>query len=137
MGKFGNITDLQADKDLETQGIDLAFGGGRFITVARSGGSNRKYRTLMAEVYKPHKRALENGTLDDDTAGRLLREVFAKTVVLGWKGWKYADGKEIPYSGKACEELFEEAPEVFDIVQDESGKFANFAVQEVEEAGNE
>jgi len=136
MGKFGNIADLQADKILETQGIDLAFGGGRVITVARSGGSNRKYRSMMAEVYKPHKRALENGTLDDETAGRLLREVFAKTVVLDWKGWTDENGEPVPFSFENCVSLFEDAPEIFDVVQDESGKFSNFSMQEVEDTGN-
>lgn len=133
---FSNVVDLQSDGDLEKNGIDLAFGHGRVITVARAGGSNRKYRTTLADAYKPHKAALERGTLDEETAARMLREVFARSVVLGWSGWLDEEGDEIPFNVENCMALFEEAPEIFRMVQDESEKFANFAKKEVEDSGN-
>ena len=137
MGRtFSNVVDFQADDGLENEGIDLAFGHGRYITVARSGGGNRRYRVALTEAYKPHKAAMERNTMDDETATKMLREVFAKTVVLDWRGWKDDAGEEIPYSSDACMDLFEAAPEIFRIVQDESEKFANFAKQEVEDSGN-
>ena len=85
---FSNVVDLQADEGLETDGIELAFGNARYITVARAGGGNRKYRAALAEAYKPHKAALDRGTLDEETASKMLREVFAKAVVIDWRGWR-------------------------------------------------
>lgn len=136
MGRFSNVTDLQADNSLETEGIDLDFGKGRVITVARSGGGNRKYRATLTQEYKKNKSMLDRGTMDDEEAGAMLRKVFAKTVVIGWSGWLDEAGEEILYSQQACEELFEDAPEIFRVVQDESEKFSNFARQEVEDSGN-
>ena len=133
---FSNVVDLQTDPDLERDGVRLAFGNGRYITIARAGGENRKYRSVMTEAYKPHKSALERGTLDDDTAAELMRGVFAKSIVLGWEGWLDKNGDEIPYTWDSCKELFKEAPEVFSIVRDEADKFSNFARQEVADSGN-
>lgn len=133
---FSNVVDLQADEGLEKDGIELAFGNARYITVARSGGGNRKYRAALAEAYKPHKAALDRGTLDEETASKMLREVFAKAVVLDWRGWLDKNQEEIPYTWDSCMELFKEVPEIFRIVQDEAEKFSNFVKQEVEDSGN-
>lgn len=133
---FGNIVDLQADDGLENEGIDLDFGHGRSIRVARSGGGNRKYRAALTEEYKKNKSLLDRGTLDDDEAGAMLRKVFARTVVLDWSGWLDSKGEEIPFTWDSCMELFKEAPEIFRIVQDESEKFSNFARKEEEDSGN-
>lgn len=137
MGTFANIKDFQADNRLENEGIELDFGHGRFITVARSGGGNRRYRAALSEEYKKHKSVLERGAMAEEDASDMLRRVFAKTVVLDWRGWVDAEtGEEMPFSQDACMSLFEEAPEIFRVIQDESEKFANFAIKEAEEAGN-
>jgi len=136
MGKFGNIRDLQTDKQMEQEGIDLNFGDGRIVTVARAGGSNRKYRVSLMKAHEPHKTALEHGSLDEDTAVNLLHTVFAESVVLGWQGWKDEDGNDLEYSVENAIQLFREAPEIFSVIRDESEKFSNFARKEVEDSGN-
>lgn len=136
MGKFGNIRDLQTDKQMEQEGIELSFDHGRFITIARAGGSNRKYRVSLMKAHEPHKRALEYGSLDEDTAQNLLHTVFAESIVLSWKGWKDDDGNELEYSVENVIQLFREAPEIFSSIRDESEKLSNFARKEVEDSGN-
>ena len=39
MIKFGNIDNYVTDDSLETDGVELDFGNGIFITVRRAGGS--------------------------------------------------------------------------------------------------
>ncbi len=135
-GKFKNINDMIADEDAENDGIELSFGNGRFITVTRAGPSNRKYKTTMARVFKPHQKVVGGAlALGDDAAEDLMKEVYAESIVVGWKGFIGNDDKEIVFSKEACIELFTEAPEIFDAVRSESSKFANFARRDVEEAG--
>ena len=134
---FGNIKDLQTDEVMETEGIDLAFGNDRFITIARAGGANRKYRTTLSALAKPHKSAMERGSLDEKTATEMMHKVYARAVVLDWRGWADAEGNPIPCTEENIIALFEAAPTVFDAVRDESDKFSNFTTEEVKEAGNE
>lgn len=137
MGKFNNIADLQADDSLLKEGIDLSFGNSRFITVTRTGANNRKYKTVLARIFKPYTSATGVMTASDDEATKLLKEVYAESVVLGWRGFTDIEKKEIPFNKKNCIELFDDAPEIFDIVQIEAAKFSNFAQREVEQAGKE
>ena len=137
MGKFTNINDLQVDEDLQKDGIDLAFGNGRFITVTRTGSTNRKYKTVLSRVFRPYTSATGVMTATDEEATHLLKEVYAESVVVGWRGFKDAEDKEIPFNKSNCIELFTDAPELFDVVQSEAAKFSNFAQREVEQAGKE
>lgn len=135
MGKFTNIEDYEADEKLEEVGIDLSFGKGRFITIVRSGLTNRKYRSVLASTFKPHTIANGKISLSDDEANDLMKKVYAKSVVIGWKGFKDKDNKDIPFNEKNCVELFTDSPEIYNIVQDQSSKFSNFAIGEVKDAG--
>lgn len=135
MGKFKNINDLKSDEELETDGIDLAFGNNRFVTILRSGATNRKYKTTLARVFKPYTSAAGLLTATDDEATELLREVYSEAVVKGWRGFLDTENKEIPYTKANCIELFKDAPEIFDIVQTEAAKFSNFARREAEASG--
>ena len=133
--EFGNITDMLADEDAERNGIDLAFGNGRFIVITRSGMSNRKYKSVMSRVFKPHQNVSGAVSMSDDVALDLMKEVYAESVVIGWRGFVDGEGKNIPFSKETCIELFKASPNIFEIVQAESAKFSNFARREIEESG--
>lgn len=137
MGKFKNIIDLTADEAAEAEGVELSFGKGRFITVKRSGVANRKYKACMARIFKPYMAVNGVVTASDEEATILLQEVYAETVVVGWRGFLDNADKEMTFSKKHCMELFTEAPELFEHVQDQAGKFSNFARRDVEESGKE
>ena len=135
--KFGNISDLQADEMVEKEGIELAFGKGRVLIVTRSGLANRRYRTVLARAMKPYTSATGVITGSDEEVTDKLYEVYAEAVVLGWRGFKDSEGKDIPFNKSNCVELFTDAPEIFEVVRNESAKFSNFARRDTEEAGKE
>ena len=137
MGKFNNIVDLTADEEVEKEGIELSFGKGRFITIVRSGATNRKYKSTMARVFKPYLSVSGVVSASDEEATELLHKVYSETVVIGWKGFKDNADKDMPFSAKHCMELFKEAPEVFEHVKLEAEKFSNFARRDEQEAGKE
>lgn len=137
MGKFKNINDMKVDEDAEKDGIELSFGLGRFITITRAGPSNRKYKVTMAKVFKPHQSIGGVLKIGDDAADDLMKEVYADSVVTGWRGFIGNDDKEIQFNKKNCLELFNESPEIYDSVRTESAKFSNFARRDVEVGGKE
>lgn len=130
--KFGT------DKEMEKDGIECNYGGIK-ITLARAGGSNQRFKKLFQAKIKPYKRQIDNNMFDDDVAVRLLAEVYAETVVLGWasvekdadggdvldaKGepkWidkiENSDGKMVAFSKEACVKLFTDLPEFFREIQ--------------------
>ena len=133
--KFANITDMLSDEKAEKDGVELAFGNGRFIVVMRSGVANRNYKSVMSRIFKPHQNVTGAVSMTDAAALSLIKEVYAEAVVLDWRGFVDAEGKNIPYSKNNCVDLFTASPQIFEIVQSESAKFSNFARREIEESG--
>lgn len=76
--------------ELETSGVWLNFGDFQ-INVARAGGSNKRYSKASDLYFEPHRRAAEVGALAEDVAAEALANVYADSVVLGWRT-KNADG---------------------------------------------
>lgn len=93
---------FETDESLETKGINLDYGDFE-ITVARAGGSNSAYENAMLDVHKKHRYKLENGLFKGDEANRTLAEVYAKTVVKGWRSKKFGEGKLEGKDGKPIE----------------------------------
>ena len=61
------------------------------------------------------------------TAEELLEREIAKieSITIGWRGLT-DDGKEVPFTKKACRKLYEDAPHVMDQVDVFAGKKVNF-----------
>jgi len=137
MGNFANIDDYKSDEKAENDGIDLSFGNARFITITRAGSSNRKYKSVMGRLFKPHTKATGELSLSDDEANDLMKKVYAESIVVGWRGFKDESKKDIPFSKENCFELFTVSPEIFDIVREQSAKFSNFARGEAQDSGKE
>lgn len=116
-------TDVSAERD----GIDLDFGDFK-VTIARSGGANKKYEQLVRRKLDRYKRAIQFDALPEETARRVLIECYAEAVVLGWEGVLDENELPIPYSVENAIKLFTELPEFFNQVREESDKIANFLV---------
>lgn len=75
---------FETSKDLEADGIFVDYGMFR-VRIARAGGANRRYQTLLEQKGRPHRRAAQLGTLDEETADRIVAEAFAEAVVRDWQ----------------------------------------------------
>lgn len=141
MSKFGNpFAMFETDPNLERNGIDIDYGA-FYITVARAGGANDRFRDVLRAKLAPYRRALETETMDDDLADKLAREAFAETVVTGWgridkdddnkevrtpgvMPWK--DGEDRPFNADAVKELFELLPDFAKDVMGQAQRTALF-----------
>lgn len=123
---------FQTDQQHEQQGIVLDYGAAGKIRIARAGGSNAKFSRIFGERFKPYRRQFDNGTLDDGIANKVMLEVYADTVILGWEGVSGPEGRPLEYTRANVIQLLTDLPELFRDIQDQAGKAANFRAAELE-----
>lgn len=84
------------DEKKELEGVWSDIGDGAQLLVARAG--NRKYARLLGSQIEKHQRALDTkNDAADELSDKILAEVMAQTVLLGWKNIKFK-GSELSYS---------------------------------------
>lgn len=124
------------DKEAEVNGVEIDYGTFS-ITIARAGGANKKYTRALEAASKPYRRAIQTGTIQTETLNNILREVYAKTVVLSWKNVKDSNGQEVPCTVEGITWLFKELPDLFEDIQAQASNLALFRTQKLdEELGN-
>jgi hypothetical protein len=133
-------TQFQTDSNLEKTGILLEYGeteDGKpiCIRIARAGGANKSFEKRMELETKPIRRQLQNETVNNAQLLKLLRKVYAETVVLGWENVQDPDGKDIPFTVENCIKLFEDLPDLFTDLQEQSRRAALFRQQAREADG--
>lgn len=122
---------FKTNKELEKDGILLEYGLNSkgqpiCIRIARAGGGNVQFSKRFEAKLKPFRRQVQNETLDPQLAEKLVREVYAESVVLGWENVEDEDGNELPFSVENAIKLFTDLPELFKDIQEQSGKMALF-----------
>jgi hypothetical protein len=123
------------DKDAETRGVWIHFGGGIGVHVRRSGGGNKDFKMKLERLHREKKRQLDLGVLDDDDLRPEMVDLYASTVLIGWKGITGPDGKEIPFNKQNAVQVLMDLPEFFDEIRTESGRIENFRSLTAEETG--
>lgn len=118
-------TDPQAEKEgvrfeigVNSQGETIAF------QIARAGGQNIRYAKAIEAKTKPYRMQIQAGTIDPEIAARLMREVFAESVVIGWEGVEDENGHLLTYSTEAAATLFEQLPELYALLQEQAQNVA-------------
>ena len=118
---------------MEKDGIDLQYGPDCKIRIARAGGSNQRFGKLLGDKLKPYRRQIDNGTMDDAIAAKIMAEVYADCVILGWQGVEDFEGIAIPFCKENVVKLLTDLPELFRDIQEQAGKVSNFRAAEREE----
>jgi len=127
-------SQFKTDENLERTGIVLEYGNNSKgkpmgIRIARAGGSNSAYLKLMEAALKPYRRQLQNDLMDNGTIEKVLREVYAKTIVLGWENIEDAEGKPLEFTVEHCVKLFTDLPDLFTDVRSQAEKSALFRAE--------
>lgn len=136
------------DENLEQTGIVIDYGD-YAIKIARAGGANARFGKILEAKQKPHRRQIQNETLPDDVARRLLAETYAEAVILDWGHrktpaaeieWGHmpdADGNLLPCTKPHVVAALLSLPDWFASIRDEASKAASYRRQEIEAtAGN-
>lgn len=122
---------FETDAVLEQQGIDIEYGtadNGKPIRfkICRSGGQNHAYVKGLDNAIRPYRALLQNDSLDNDVAERVMRKVFCQHVLIGWENVQGRDGKYLDFSPEAAEALMIDLPDIYADLTRQAGKAANF-----------
>lgn len=122
---------FKTNENLETDGIWLEYGqtaDGKpiRIKIARAGGHNVAFSKALEKATRPYKKAIQTGMLDNKTADRLYKEVFAETVVLDWINVEGPDGQPMEFNKENVLKLFEDLPDLFVDLREQSANVALF-----------
>lgn len=127
---------FEMDPVVEAEGITVDYGKEKF-RIARAGGANKKFLREIQRTNRKYRKQLEHDLMEDELAERIMREVYAKTVVLGWEGVTDKDGSPLEFSIENCITLFEALPELYADIRDMATKAELFRAHVQEsEAGN-
>lgn len=132
---------FKTDPGAEQHGIVVDYGDAR-ITLARAGGSNKRFQKLLREKVRPYKRAIQTEQLPPDKQEEILREVYAEAIVLNWeqkrpdpesgeirwvKGIEQEETSELlPFTRENILKTFNALPDLFADLQVQAGDFTLF-----------
>lgn len=128
------------------QGVVLNYGDFR-VRIARAGGANKKFGRLLTARLKPYKRQLDTETMQDEVAAKLMAEIYADSIILGWvskngedkfvEGIHAEDGSIVPYSREAVIGILTKLPDLFRDIQIQAAQVSLFrSVEQEKEAKN-
>lgn len=148
MGLFGVF---KANNELERSGrwFDLPVvrnddGTVPGFKMARMHANNPAYQAALERVSDDIQMAMETGTLNEATAGPVMRGVFLDTILLDWRNviddtgeFTGTKGKAIPFNRENADKLLVLVPDLFQILMTEAKKLGNFRSKEVEKIAGE
>lgn len=142
-------SQFATDKQAEVDGVWVEYGANEdgsipAFKISRMSKANKKYTKALEKATRPHRRAIELETMNNDLAERLFMQVFVDTVLLDWRNVSKADvtGERdaegfADFNGENAMKLFEKLTELYDDLQEKAKKASLFREETLEqEAGN-
>jgi len=125
---------FQFDADLSTidSGVWADWAGSRFLIAHIS---NMKFQKLLARLQQPHRKKLEQGSMDPQVNRDILCKAMSETILLNWENVSSMSGENTPYSHQNAFHALKSDPEFRDFVADFATQMANFRSGEIEELG--
>lgn len=126
--------DFDADVTITDTGVWRDFGNAKFLIAHIS---NLTFQRALSRYQQPHRRALENGTLDPKVQRDILCKAMAEGVLMNWQGVTSKITKEAePFSPKSALVMLKGNAEFRDFVSAIAAEISNFRQDEAEELGN-
>ncbi|MDH3375354.1 MAG: hypothetical protein OEQ39_00085 [Gammaproteobacteria bacterium] len=85
-----NLNIGAIDLEKSESGVWIEYDSGISFLIARADTS--PYRSAVRKMHKRYKRQIEQETLSDEKSDRLMAELMAEHILLGWSGMM--NGKE-------------------------------------------
>jgi hypothetical protein len=135
-----NLYATNIAQEAEGKPFTKEFGGDATFLIARSG--NPKYARLLNAAYEANKAILDDKTTDaareaaQACSDKIMIDVMAKSVLLGWTGNVKYQGADLPYSVENAAKLLA-LSEFRKLVGTLSDNFKNYRLAvEAEDAEN-
>ena len=119
------------NKAKETEGAWVPIGGGIEVKVKRAGQANKEFAAEQMKMLKPFSKQIAMNTMDMDVLRQINARLFAKHVIVDWRGIS-EDGEVVPFSKEKFLEYANEMPDFFSDVFAAATELQNF--QDAEDA---
>lgn len=123
---------FDADLSAVDDGVWKKYEGSEFLIAHIS---NMKFQRALSRLQQPHRRKLQEGTLDPKVNQSIVCEAMAEGVLLGWRGVKTSKGDDVAFSKENALSVLKRDPGFRDWVTEVSTQMANFREEEVESLG--
>ena len=117
---------LKADQTTVANGVVIDYGEAGKWRLAYAGPQNKAFAEVVRKKFAPYQVQINTGTMDEAAMSRLIAELYADNIVLGWEGVFGEDGEPLKFTRENVIMVLMELPEFFADIQNESKKLANF-----------
>jgi len=129
---------FENNEKVENEGIWIDYpenedGTTPAFKISRMYKGNKKYSKTLNKAIKPHKRAIQLETLSEKASTKLMLGVFVNSIVLDWRNVQNEEGETMQFSKENAVKLFEDLPELYDDLEENSKKLGLFRSDELEE----
>jgi hypothetical protein len=132
---MGEIMDIRklfgSNKAKESEGAWVPIGGGIEVKVKRAGQANKEFAAEQMKMLKPFSKQIAMNTMDMDVLRQINAKLFAKHIIVDWKGVSEA-GKPVKFSKEKFLEYANEMPDFFSDIFAAATELQNF--QDAEDA---
>lgn len=125
---------VDADLSQLETGVWGDFSGSRFLIAHIS---NKKFQRALARLQQPHRKKMEQGTLDPIVNRDILAKAMSEGLILDWERVVDSKKEDVPYSKAAVEAALKADPEFRDWVSEYALNLANFRQEVVDELGED
>lgn len=132
---------FETDTVVERDGVWVEYAPGVEVRVARAGGSNKHFANIMQRLAKPHRRAIQTDSVDEDVLKNIFIKAYAQAIIVDWKGFTKdlithddADAEtELEFNKDNVEAVLRAQPNLFQDIQKAADTISYFRA-EVNEA---
>ncbi len=137
----GLYQQFKTSSEYETKGVIIDYGSCR-ITIARSGGSNKRYNKVLDNKTKPFRRLIQTQSFPLERLQDLIKETIAECVILKWEtkvedefkvGIEGEDGTLLPFTYDNVLKTLNNLPDLFADIQLQAQQASLFKEVEQEE----
>lgn len=127
-----SIYSFKTNKQWESdQGVNIDYGKEKF-RILRAGRSNRRYSDILNKRLRPYQRQLADGTLDPAIGEKIMIEVYADTIIIGWEGVCDEHGNYLEFNRDNVIRILTDLPDLFADIQEQAGRLSTFRDDEIE-----
>ena len=131
-------SDYETDESTEKQGVWVEYSPNKDETVpafkvARLCKTNQKYQKLLEARTRPHRRAIEVGTISEKVAEDIYLGVFIDSIVVDTRNLQDRKGKAMKGTKEELTELFKALPELYEDLAGRAKSISLFRSEAVED----
>ncbi|MES2180722.1 MAG: hypothetical protein V4493_01310 [Pseudomonadota bacterium] len=106
------------DQSKELNGVPIQFeanddGTVPTFIIARMGETNKPYMKAIELAQKPYMRQIQLKTMNKELHEKIIREVFATTIIKDWSNIQDENGNGLVYSKDNAVKILTDLPELY------------------------